>query len=73
MSTELRPVTQKISQTRFWGGKERGVCLQVTQTSQECTSTNPVGVGFVQLTREEAAVLAGELMRFATGTEVEMA
>ena len=71
MSTELRPVTDKISQTRFFGGKDRGPCIQVTQRGQEATSTNPVGIGFVQLTRDEAAMLAAELLRFATGNEVE--
>lgn len=71
MSTELRPVTEKITQTRFFGGKDRGACVQVTQSGQEMTGFNPIGVGYIQLTRTEAALLAAELLRFSASEEVE--
>lgn len=73
MSTELRPLNEQTTLTRFWGGKERGVCVQVTQTEQEPRDTfNPLGVGYVQVNREEARRLAELLMSFAEGNEEEM-
>lgn len=57
-----------MSQTRFWGGKDRGPCVQITQVGLEGL---PLGVGFLQMSREEAALLATELLRFASGNEVE--
>lgn len=71
MTTELRPVTEQLTQTRFFGGKDRGTCLQVTQTGQQAHASNPLGIGFVQVTRAEAALLAAELLRFSVGEEVE--
>ena len=36
MSTELRNVpTTELSQTRFFGGEHRGVCVQITQRKPE--------------------------------------
>ena len=64
MSTELRNVSDSFSQTRFWGGEERGVCVQVTQQTTE-------GFSFVSLNREEAGTLARELFLFSTGSEVD--
>ena len=71
MSTELLSVTDNILQTRFFGGVDRGTCLQVTQTNQTACTNNPPGIGFILLTRNEAALLATELLRFATSNEVE--
>lgn len=72
MTTELRPVTPTISQTRFFGGSERGPCVQITQSGLSPTAMSmTMGLGMVQLTRTEAALLAAELLRFASGTEVE--
>jgi len=72
MSTSLRDVTSTLHQTRFFGGVSRGTCVQVTQTQMKsCPASNPQGVQFLQLTREEAALLAAELLRFASGNEVE--
>jgi hypothetical protein len=69
MSTELQDVTPTILQTRFWGGKEKGSCLQITQTDQE----TPWGVmpQNLKLTKEEASKLATALLLFATDNEVE--
>jgi hypothetical protein len=49
-------------QTRFFGGKERGTCIQLTPPWRD--------QGHIQLTREQAAVVAAELMLFAEGNEV---
>lgn len=70
MSTQLReaPFLRDPSAD---GGKNRVVCVQVTQTNQTVTAQNPFGVGHVQFTCEEAALMAAELLRFACGTEVE--
>lgn len=69
MTTELRDVTLTLLQTRFWGG-ERGVCIQVTEINQDVTPANPYGSGFITLNREEALLLANELILFSQGKEV---
>lgn len=66
MSTELRNVPDcvaqnRLSQTRFWGGENRMVCLQVTDRNGN----------YLQLDRYQARALAVELMLFAEGREVE--
>ena len=67
MSTELRNVPgtgtaqNKLSQVRFWGGKNRMTCLQVTDRNGN----------YLQLDKFQARALAVELMLFAEGREVE--
>ena len=66
MSTELRNVPgcvaqNELRQTRFWGGKNRMTCLQVTNRRGE----------FLQLDKFQARALAVELMLFAEGREDE--
>ena len=66
MSTELRNVPgcvaqNELRQTRFWGGKNRQTCVQVTNRRGE----------FLQLDKFQARALAVELMLFAEGREVE--
>lgn len=66
MSTELRNVPgcvaqNELRQTRFWGGKNRMTCVQVTNRRGE----------FLQLDKFQARALAVELMLFAEGREVE--
>jgi hypothetical protein len=62
MSTELRNVPNTdLSQTRFYGGSERGTCVQVTSSD---------GKQFLQLTREQADQLSRELALFANAEEV---
>ncbi len=66
MSTELRNVPgcvaqNKLTQTRFWGGKNRMTCLQVTNRNGD----------YLQLDKFQARALAVELMLFAEGREVE--
>jgi hypothetical protein len=77
MSTDLRNVPNceaenELHQTRFWGGKDRATCVQVTQRK-------PKGEGkgasdffnHLSLTRHQARQLATELMLFAEEREVE--
>jgi hypothetical protein len=45
----------------FWGGDERGVCLQITASSAWQTIGDE---GYIQVTMEEAAELCNDLARF---------
>jgi len=77
MSTDLRNVPDcqaqfELTQTRFWGGKNRLTCIQVTQRDPQYDPNN--GGSFfnhLQLTKHQARQLAVELMLFAEGREVE--
>jgi len=87
MSTELQEVAN-FALTRFSGGEQDGVCVQVTQLNQdrgrgESTAAsllrlqrgegNPFTVAsFVQMTREQARELGQALLDFAEGNEMEM-
>jgi hypothetical protein len=76
MSTELRNVPDcvaqnELTQTRFWGGKDRMTCIQVTQRKPK--GEGPGASEFfnhLSLTRHQARMLAVELMLFAEGQEV---
>ena len=50
----------EICVTAFWGGVERGRCLQLTQSGQSGQS----GVHFIQLSRREAARVLVWLQEF---------
>ena len=77
MSTELRNVPDceaqnKLTQTRFWGGKDRMQCLQVTQTKHKSERGESSSFfNHLSLTKHQARQLATELMLFAEGREVE--
>ena len=77
MSTDLRNVPDceaqnEINQTRFWGGKNRLTCIQITQRKPKYDSDNGGAMfNHIQLTRHQARKLAVELMLFAEGREVE--
>ena len=79
MSTQLRNVPDckfqnELTQTRFWGGKDRMTCIQVTQRKPRGFEKPNVGDGFfnsLQLTKHQARQLATELMLFAEGREVD--
>ena len=80
MSTQLRNVPNcqaqnELTQTRFWGGADRMVCIQVTQVKPKSERTAGAGVAdffnHLSLTKEQARNLAVELMMFAEGREVE--
>ena len=75
MATDLKSKAQTITLTRFWGGKNKGSCVQVTQPRKD---TNMIEVNVtdkfftsLQLTREQAADLATDLMAFAMKREEE--
>ena len=78
MSTDLRNVPNceaqfELTQTRFWGGKDRLACVQVTQRRRHQDDLGPGDKFFnhIQLTKHQARMLATELMLFAEGREVE--
>jgi len=73
MATELREVPGTgISQTRFFGGTDRGVCVQITQRKEEpLVEMTDKFFRNVILSRDEARSLAAELLMFANGDEVE--
>jgi hypothetical protein len=69
MATELRSHAQGVSLTRFFGGDDRGTCVQVT--TEEWWTIRTEFFDSVQLTREQAAALAADLLEFAQGRETE--
>ena len=77
MSTEIRNVPEceaqnKLSQTRFWGGKDRMQCLQVTQVKHKSErGESPSFFNHISLTKHQARMSATELLLFAEGREVE--
>jgi len=65
MATDLKSHAKNVSLTRFFGGSDRGTCVQVTVNE---------GAGqfeHVALTRSQAAALAADLLDFAQGRETE--
>ena len=68
MATNLKSNTPQIDLTRFWGGKERGSCIQIS-------TPNRNGENFqresIQLTRSEACALAMDLLDFSSNREKE--
>ena len=77
MSTQLRNVPDcnaqnELTQTRFWGGKDRLTCIQVTQRKPKGPSKEISDQFFnsLQLTKHQARALATELLLFAEGREV---
>jgi len=70
MSTQLRNVPNtNVTQTRFFGGKDRGPCVQLTRKGRSSDPSNMFDM--MQFTREEALAAATELLMFAQGFEVE--
>ena len=69
MATELKSRTEDVSLTRFFGGQERGTCVQVTTTY----TANPEDFfKHISLSRDEARTLAADLAAFAAGVEEEL-
>ena len=62
MATELYTAQDGVYLTRFFGGTERGACIQLTETgaSFETGRTN-----YVRLTPQQAAIVGRELIEFA--------
>ena len=71
MATELKSHAQGVSLTRFWGGENRGSCVQLTQKKQQLPATADKFFDSVQLTRAQAAAMAADLLDFAQGREEE--
>jgi len=61
MATDLKSTDRDVKLTRFWGGKDRGTCVQITTDWQE----------HVSLTREQARAVALDLLDFADNRERE--
>ena len=76
MSTDLRNVPDcvaqnELSQTRFWGGKDRMTCVQITQRKAKGEASGASDFfNHISLTKHQARMLATELMLFAEGREV---
>lgn len=67
MSTELKgteSVNGQVMLTRYYGGAERGTCLQVTPPASNRTP-------YLSLTKEQALELAVALVEFANGKREE--
>ena len=77
MSTELRNVPNctfqnELTQTRFWGGKDRMTCIQITQRKPKGEAEGASKFfNHLSLTKYQARQLAVELMLFAEDREVE--
>lgn len=69
MATDLRSNTEGLQLTRFWGGENRGVCVQVTSTYRNLASNE--FFQYVTLSREEARTLANDLLAFANKREID--
>jgi len=67
MSTELKPtdsINGEVMLTRYFGGAERGACLQVTPPGGSMTP-------YLSLTKEQALDLAVALVEFTNGKREE--
>jgi hypothetical protein len=69
MATDLKSNTEGLLLTRFWGGENRGACVQVTSTNRNVASNELFQ--YVTLSREEARTLANDLLAFANKREVD--
>lgn len=68
MSTDMLP-TSRFHLTRFYGGKERGVCLQATTKSGTVGPDSRVwDNGYITVSKAEAMELAIALIGFAAET-----
>ena len=59
MSTEMKGTTRH-QLTRFYGGEDRGVCLQATLR----VGTGPYLEGYITVNKTEALELADALLKF---------
>ena len=73
MATDLKTNSEAFWLTRFFGGKDKGSCVQLT-TPRENTTPRSVAENYfdhISLTREQAKELSIELMLFANMREEE--
>ena len=66
MATDLKSKTEDVMLTRFYGGENRGTCVQVTTTY---TADPKDFFKHVSFTREQARTVAEDLMAFANSEE----
>ena len=64
MSEEIETKMKDHTLTEFWGGDDKGVCLQITASTPMKLNSPFAEEGFTQLTMEEAAVLHTDLTLF---------
>jgi len=68
MGNEITTKMSAHTAREFWGGDDRGVCLQVTASAplrvREAIGNQLQEEGFIQLTMEEAAALCNNLGGF---------
>jgi len=69
MSVELQTNQNGVTLTRFSGGTDRGVCVQLTENITTFDIRGDIRHGFIRLTREEAAIVGCELIAFSEGRE----
>jgi hypothetical protein len=74
MSTELKTKMTEHTVVRFWGGDDRGVCLQVTASAplkvRDSIADQLQEEGFIHLTMEESAALCNDLGAFVKAEAV---
>tara|TARA_E500000081_G_scaffold64269_1_gene66559 strand:+ start:189 stop:455 length:267 start_codon:yes stop_codon:yes gene_type:complete len=73
MSTELKSRNHgKVGLTRFWGGQDRGACVQVTTARNWKKEGDPSAAdkffNSVTMSKSEAVALAQDLLDFAGDT-----
>ncbi len=71
MATDLKTHAKDVKLTRFWGGSDKGSCVQVTTPASKDNREAGQFFDSVQLTRAQAAALAADLLDFAQGRETE--
>jgi hypothetical protein len=76
MSTELKGATCRtgdLHMNQFSGGREDGLCVQLTFKEPEEDQNRPsFGWWYMQLTKQQAVELAAALVEFADGKREEL-
>ena len=76
MSTQLKGVTAKtgeVSMTRYWGGDEDGMSVQLTFKKPESERNKfDYGYWYLQMNKKQALELAVALVEFANDTREEV-
>tara|TARA_R110000803_G_scaffold189343_2_gene251833 strand:+ start:215 stop:442 length:228 start_codon:yes stop_codon:yes gene_type:complete len=67
MSMNVRSHGKEIGLTTFWGGDEKGSCIQITMPACLDKGKNTWEKDILQLTTSQAAALSADLMDFVTG------
>jgi len=74
MATDLKTNSEAFWLTRFFGGKDKGSCIQITIPRNSKNNPRSIADNFfdhISLTREQAKELSIELMLFANMREEE--